>query len=232
MPSWSIHCAVAKKIISHLDVDENTFLFGNIVADVDDDINHYGSYATHFYGTLASSFCPNEELPNIHEFYDIYKSKLNDPLIMGYYCHLLTDYYFNDYTYTNHWLMDENKNIIGVKLTNGEEKKTRSIYRLQEIKRKDFAKFGKMLYDKGLVDFPEYSANLINHAKLLEPNFINKNDIKVMLSKIYAYLDEVSKNNHQYTILNEEELFKVMENTSDNILERFKELGLTKGNKR
>ena len=32
--------------------------------------------------------------------------------------------------------------------------------------------------------------------------------------------------------ISEEELFKVMENTSDNILERFKELGLTKGNKR
>lgn len=232
MPSWSIHCAVAKKVMEQLDIDKNTFLFGNIVADVDDYINSYGSYATHFYGTLASSSCPNEELPNINEFYEVYKSKLSDPLIMGYYCHLLTDYYFNDYTYANHWIMDENNNVVGVKLVDGTNKKVSYSYELQKIKRKDFAKFGKMLYEKGLVDFPEYSNNLIDHTKLLEPNYIDENDIKVMLGKIYPYLEEVSKNNHEYTILNEDELFFVLEETTSNIIERFKKLELIKGNKR
>ena len=31
MPSWSIHCAIAKKVMKDLDIDANTFLFGNII---------------------------------------------------------------------------------------------------------------------------------------------------------------------------------------------------------
>ena len=73
MPSWSIHCAVAKKVMDYIEVDKNTFLFGNIVADVDDYVNDYGSYATHFYGTLNCEACPNEELPDINKFYNLYK---------------------------------------------------------------------------------------------------------------------------------------------------------------
>ena len=232
MPSWSIHCAVAKKVMDYIEVDKNTFLFGNIVADVDDYVNDYGSYATHFYGTLNCEACPNEELPDINKFYNLYKNELDDSLILGYYCHLLTDYYFNDYTYTNHWIMDERKNIIGVKLADGSISEIKSIYKLQDIKRKDFAKFGKMLYDSGLTEFPKYSKEIMNHTKLLQPNFIKDNDIKVMLSKVYLYLEEVDKNNHEYAIFNDKELFEVIEMTTNNIIRRFEELKLTKGNKR
>lgn len=230
MPSWSIHCAIAKKVMKDLDIDANTFLFGNIIADVDDEINYYGSYATHYYGIVNSASCPSEELPDIEGFYQKYKFKINDPLILGYYCHLLTDYYFNEYTYANHWLMDEAGHVIGAKLKDGNELATKSLYKLLSIKRKDFAKFGRQLYDLGLTSFPVYDKEIIKHCQLLEPNFISDRDIKVMISKIYPYLEDASNSHHEYTILSEEELYKMMEDTYQNIINRFKELKITKGN--
>ena len=53
-----------------------------------------------------------------------------------------------------------------------------------------------------------------------------------MLSKVYLYLEEVDKNNHEYAIFNDKELFEVIEMTTNNIIRRFEELKLTKGNKR
>ena len=185
MPSWSIHCAIAKKIKEHLDVDENLFLCGNSVADVDDNINNYGSYATHFYGTLMCDVCEGEELPDINRFYTRYKNKLSNPLILGYYCHLLTDYYFNYYTYKDHWLLDENGKVIGLKLKDGEEFITHSNYLRQDIKRKDFAKYGRYLYDLGMVKFPLYDDSILEYCKELTPLFINKQDIDLMIKYCY-----------------------------------------------
>lgn len=40
-------------------------------------------------------------------------------MILGYYCHILTDEFYNEYIYINKWVQDEKKSIVGIKFDNG-----------------------------------------------------------------------------------------------------------------
>ena len=96
MPSWNIHLAIAKKLNEKLNVEKNSFYIGNLLADVDKEQNI--SRKTTHYDNLICKNCPTEQLPNIEEFLKDYKEKLNNnSLILGYYSHLLADYFYNNY---------------------------------------------------------------------------------------------------------------------------------------
>ena len=56
---------------------------------------------------------------DIDSFLKDYKDKLSNPLILGYYRHLLTDNFYNNEIYSNIWVQDNKHNIIGIKLKNG-----------------------------------------------------------------------------------------------------------------
>lgn len=55
---------------------------------------------------------------DINKFLSVYKSKLGNPLILGYYSHLLTDQFYNEKVYTSKWVQDDNDNIIGIRFNN------------------------------------------------------------------------------------------------------------------
>ena len=163
MPTWNIHLAMAKKINEKLKNDEDAFYLGNVLPDID-----YGmkltKKITHNLGVTCPK-CPKEILPDYKDFIKKNKGKMNNPIIMGEYIHLLTDYYFNKTVFQNHWILDDNKNIIGIKLKNGkciisQDDKTRKKY-----KHKDFDTYSKYLNKEGLVDIPNFSNTLKDYIK-------------------------------------------------------------------
>ena len=186
MPCWSIHLAIARRINKELNYNKNIFYFANIIPDIDCDIT-FNRYDAHFYGTLKCEGCPNEELPDIDRFLKKYRKDLKDPLICGYYCHLLSDYYYNKEIYTKYYVQDENNNIIGIKQLNG---KTIFIENdlngniKENYKHKDFESYGKELYKNKRVEFPVYDKDILNSISKLKINCLNEIQIKKTIEMI------------------------------------------------
>ena len=89
MPSWSIHLAIAKKVNEKLQLNNELFLYGNLMPDVDKKTS-ITRYNAHFYNpNLPFPTVPREKMIDIDKFLEVYMDKLNNPLILGYYAHLL-----------------------------------------------------------------------------------------------------------------------------------------------
>ena len=98
MASALIHMAVADKLNKKLKRRESEYLIGSIAPDVariigmDRNITHFQT--------------DDEEYPNLERFLEKYEKDLNNDFVMGYYIHLLTDYFWYKYFYTE--IVNEN----------------------------------------------------------------------------------------------------------------------------
>lgn len=97
MPGYVIHMAVASKIVENKGITDEkyirAFLVGNIIPDAMDRNNKKES---HFWDELT--YANLNRIPNLDDFLSKYKSKLNDPFVLGYYTHLMLDNLFvNEY---------------------------------------------------------------------------------------------------------------------------------------
>ena len=184
MPCWSIHFNIAKKLNKILKLDEDLFYFGNILPDIKD-IPNVNRDELH-YEDIPYSFCPQEKKCNITKFLKDYEDKLNNPMILGYYCHLLTDNFYNEKTYRKCWVFDEDKNIIGIKLKNGKvhnieiddlknEKRT--------YKHHDFELYGKNIFDANLK--PHNKEKIYDNMKYTKNHFLTKE----IIDKRFDYLN-------------------------------------------
>lgn len=92
MPNWKTHLEIAKKVNSYIKYDEksyNEFLIGNILPDINNCyiVKNISSKLSH----SSTHFYP------LHDkaFYEKYKDYFDNPVIVGYYTHLCTDYLWN-----------------------------------------------------------------------------------------------------------------------------------------
>ena len=212
MPSWNIHLSVANDINKKLKLDKNSFYLGNTLPDVDYSMNITRN-DTHFYNFKCLK-CPNEILPNIEDFLEKYKNKLNNPLIMGMYVHLLTDFYFNNEIFSNYWVQDKDNNVIGAKLLNG-----KITEELKEYKHHDLELYGKYLFNYNVIELPKFDNNIIINNK--EINI--KDYTEEVLKKRVNYLNNeyLKKNKYslkekifgiKYKMIKKEELDKMYSN--------------------
>ena len=192
MPSWNIHLAIAKELNKKLKLDKNSFYFGNTVPDIDYNMG-LTRRDTHYYNVPCPN-CPKETLPDIKHFLKEYKTKLNNPVIMGTYIHLLTDYYFNFKIFTKCWIQDIDNNIIGIKLLKGTDNNLRM---LKIYKHYDLELFGKYLYKQGKIEIPDYDDNIYKNIKELKNNCYTEIDIKRRIE----YLNKDFLKKQKYTLL-------------------------------
>lgn len=88
MPSAIIHASVAKKINKVLKLDEDLFILGNIAPDCWRNGKNFGSRS-------LSHFLQNNTIDeDYHLFYNKYKNNMDDPFVIGYLIHLMTDFYW------------------------------------------------------------------------------------------------------------------------------------------
>lgn len=233
MPSWSVHLAIAKKVNAKLKLNEDLFLYGNLIPDVDKGTK-ITRYEAHYYNeNLPFPTVPQEKMIDINKFLNVYKDALNNPLILGYYSHLLTDQFYNEKIYTTKWIQDENNNIIGIKFNNkilkiGKED-TNKLKR--KYKHKDFELYGKYLFNDSYVSIPKNKELIKENSKYLKNNFLTDE----LIDHRFNYLNnEFTKFNklslyekifkHKYCLFTKNELDIIMDECIEMIITKIKEV--------
>lgn len=234
MPSWSIHLAIAKEVNNKLNLNKDLFYYGNLIPDVDKNTKTGRDEAHYDNHNIPYPICKKEYMIDIDSFLKDYKNKLSNPLILGYYCHLLTDNFYNNEIYSNIWGQDNKHNIIGIKLKNGkilnidkEDKKRAK----RKYKHKDFELYGKYLFKENKVELPRNSMIIKDNIKYLKNSFINN---KLVDDRINYLNNEFVKFNklkfnelifsHNYKLYSKNELDKIFANYVDMILKKISEI--------
>ena len=167
---------------------------------------------------------------DIDSFLKDYKNKLSNPLILGYYCHLLTDNFYNNEIYSNIWVQDNKHNIIGIKLKNGkilnidkDDKKRAK----RKYKHNDFELYGKYLFKENKVELPRNSMIIKDNIKYLKNSFINNklvDDRIKYLNNEFVKFNKLKFNElifpHNYKLYSKNKLDKIFANCVDMILKK------------
>lgn len=233
MPSWSIHLMVAKKVNEKLKLNKDLFYYGNLIPDVDKS-SSISRYSAHYYDKNLPYFnCPKEHMINIDLFFKDYKNNLSNPLILGYYCHLLTDYYYNLKVYTTKWVCDKENNIIGIKLKNNkiikidkdDKRKLRKKY-----KHRDFELYGKYIFSS--IELPKDSKIIKENIKYLKNNLLTEQLVDNRITYLNTTFKKINKLSlkellikHNYKIFNKDELDKMLDECVKLIIEKINDLG-------
>ena len=214
MPSWITHLVTAKKI-KHQE-EENEFIFANIMPDILEGYNVQEvskivrDYQTH-YPKKQEINGITIPVPDIQKFKEQYREKLQNPIIKGYYCHLLTDYYWNTYTYENYFeSYKKEEDLVKIRLNKGEEK----ILKWDEavrIKQRDFKNFTNYLKDKEKITIPYYDLKIREYSKDLIEFEYTEADIKNTIFSIQKMLKSQEKEEKEYQLFTKEELVKKLE---------------------
>ena len=214
MPSWITHLVTAKKI-KHQE-EENEFIFANIMPDILEGYNVQEvskivrDYQTH-YPKKQEINGITIPVPDIQKFKEQYREKLQNPIIKGYYCHLLTDYYWNTYTYENYFeSYKKEQDLVKIRLNKGEEK----ILKWDEavrIKQRDFKNFTNYLKDKEKITIPYYDPKIREYSKDLIEFEYTEADIKNTIFSIQKMLKNQEKEEKEYQLFTKEELVKKLE---------------------
>lgn len=203
MPCWTIHLGVATILNKDLKLNKDKFLFGSVIPDVTKE-NPFGRKYAHYFGTKTHDKC-NEEVVDIDKFLEDYKDKMDYDLIIGYYVHLLTDIYYNDQVYSNSFVTDKEKEVIGIRDKEGNifvpEENTHDVRR--KIKQSDFINYGKYLLEQGLLEIPENVEVVKEELQLLKEHFVEYEEAKERIE--YFKTDDFIEFNTGY----DEEAFKL-----------------------
>ena len=235
MPSWSIHLAIAKKVNNKLNLNKDLFLYGNLIPDVDKG-TIIKRYEAHFYNhDLHFPEVPKEDMIDMDKFLSVYKDKLSNPLILGYYSHLLTDQFYNEKVYTTRWVQDNDNNIIGIRLKDNKVLKI-DIEDKNRLKAKykhyDFELYGKYLFKDNKVEVPINKKVIKDNIKYLDNSFLTNelvdNRIKYLNNEFTNFNKLSIKEKlfkHNYNLFTKEELDNMLEECTDMIIEKIVEVG-------
>lgn len=214
MPSWITHLVTVNKMGK--EKEENEFIFANIMPDIlegyhiKDVSKVVKNYETHYPKRQMINGI-SIPLPNIQGFKQAYKDKMQNPIIRGYYCHLLTDYYWNRYTYQNYFEnFDKEKNLVKVKLNNGKEEITNWDEAVR-IKQRDFKNFTNYLNNTETIKIPIYSDKIEKYSEDLKEFDFTQNDIKSTIIFIQKMVQNNDEKEGNYQIFTREELFNQLE---------------------
>ena len=223
MPSWKIHSKIGSDILKQIKVNRKYFMIGNLIPDQDKynigDLRvNVSRVITHYVSEEDLKIGIN--LPDYDRFYNKYKDIFNNPVIMGYLVHLLTDYYWNKYIYDKYFIKKSNK-YIGVKL------RTNEIYKcefneMNTMKQKDFEIFNNSLTVRK--NNFRYCLNS-NYFEELEEIRIKKHNI-FLIGKYLNSSHKREETEDSYTILNEKECFKITKECEDFIIKYLKSKSL------
>lgn len=214
MPSWTIHIKVARTINKKLKLDENSFLFGNVMPDV-----LSGFIVKETSTTISPAISHYRSPEGVHEieidkFINTYKGKFKNPVVLGYLIHLITDYFWNDWTYSKHYRQCYNKCFM---IANGKETEIKwPIFR--KYKHKDFEAFDNYLRStQDLGALMEYNDNMYNFSKEIAEVPCTADDIYKTIQVINSIIEDSPTYSSNYKIFTESELNQLLEETSNYI---------------
>jgi len=196
VPSWNIHLGVAKRISEKFDIKDNVFFLASILPDMTGDRKK-----THFYTNKMYSGIKNATKVDLELFLETYKDYLNTNYILGYYTHLLCDYFYNSKVFSEKLITDTEGNVIGLKCYNGKVLNC-DMEIIKDVKHNDFGKYGAYLKHKGLVKLPKFDEKIVDEILSIEPALSSK---ERLLEKI-KYVNYEFKN--VYVLSFKDKIFK------------------------
>ena len=104
MASAIIHLAVANELNKVLNKDYKSIMIGAIAPDIWKQVGELSKSPSHFKDS------DDTDIPNLDKFLYKYKDMLKDDFVLGYYIHLLTDYYWFKYFLPS--IYNERKSIL------------------------------------------------------------------------------------------------------------------------
>lgn len=217
MPNWGEHLLIANKILEKVKIDENLFLFGNILPDVQDGylvkgISNIQPHKKNHYDLSGEKFNPNNK-KEYEVFYEIYSKKMNNPIIMGYLTHLMTDALWNDIFY-NEKCIKKNGKLIGFinkngKLIRGDKND------LRMNKQSDFRIYSSYIYKNHYMKLPKFGSEVAQNANIIEIININDEDVKKVVDYINKSKTDAINQSQEMQIFTIEELEKEIDRTVD-----------------
>ena len=234
MPAWGMHLYIADKINNVIKKDENEFFIGNVLPDIysgwiikdaskvlNYDITHY-----------SNKYIINDKvytLPDYERFIIENSHIKKDTIFLGYLSHLMSDYYFNNYAFKNHYI-NKGEEIVGIIDSDKKEINCDKEY-AREAKQGDFNYLSNKIITK--VNFKEVIIDnkIIGIALKIKNIDIKEED----LYKVEKYLNNLlSKENNKYIedldynykMFSKEELEMLLNSCINFILEKFKEYSL------
>lgn len=192
MPTWKTHIKIARELLKNLDLsetDQELFLIGNILPDIN---NSYVVKDIKVKIDHQKTHYVYDEIPSYQRFYNEYKDKMNNYIVLGYFVHLYVDYFWNDYFYKKYTL-----NI--------------SKDKIRKIKQIDFLVYAnKFINEKLYLNNYDY---ILDNSKLISNISISKED----LINVLNYFNNLELSVLNYTIMNEKELDILFNNTLVNL---------------
>lgn len=198
MPNWKIHLEVGKRLNANLHYEKkeyNLYLLGNILPDINNcylvkDISKKLSHVdTHL----------QENDFNIHiHFYNKYKSNITiNPIFLGYFTHLYTDYIWNKDFYS--------------RIKKQKEFASFSSDTLRIVKQDDFKSYND-LFIENTMDL-DISNDLIKEINQIDEVSITKED----LEHVIYFLNTQEKSNLDLKFYQKEELDGLLDHTINTI---------------
>ncbi len=215
MPCWTIHTAIAKDLNKELNLNPDLLYYGAVLPDVDKG-NEVGKFKAHFY--IDHPKYPDEVIIDFDKFMDKYKNRLDRDLVIGYYIHLLTDYYFNEYIFDNTYILDDTGSIREIKLLLGT---TPDIESRRRLKQDDFIMYGSYLLNNNRVGIPKDKELIYKHLCDLKHSFINEIEVNNRIDYMNSN-DFLEYNNREenYKLFTREEYDKLYSDCLDFIKDK------------
>lgn len=218
MPSHKIHLALAKKVNEKLNYDLDSILIGSVLPDICEGRNHGVSHFQKGKTDLAG-------LANPDRFIEKYKDKLDNPVMMGYLIHILSDRFYNEYFFRHFYIYDDNNNGIGMYLKG--RKKILGDNDRKALKHRELALYDKWLLNHNQV--PRFkSLDCLNNIVNIEEATFDKENIKNYINNANRDID---KNNmfsklcfYNYKITNKKELDEIFNNCVNYIIDYVKKI--------
>lgn len=168
MPSHKIHMAIAKKVNNVLKLDLDSVMLGSIMPDVCIGRNHTVSHYQN--GKLGVDGTANPYL-----FIKKHKKDLNNPVMMGYLIHILTDKFYNTYAFTKWFIYDKDGNDAGLHFKHKD--KLLPSEKVKYYKQREFGLYDKWLLNHGYVPkFSDYKC--VDNVVDLKVAKYDKNSLK------------------------------------------------------
>lgn len=214
MPSWAIHLRVAQKLLSKMTIkDSRSFILGNILPDVNvghliQPISKQISYTDTHYGRIQTFEGKTRKLPDYNQFIKEHIDIIKEPMILGYICHLITDFYWNYHTYIKKGIYQDGE------LTGLKGKKNTIIGDsefIRKIKVNDFNTFSCYLYINQLVTIPKFEKDLIDETRKIKCIHIEEQDLEGINKYFEEIIETVKDMNLDFKIYDLQEMEESLE---------------------
>ena len=206
MASSVIHMAVANEVNKVLKRDNSKLLIGSIAPDISKQIGQ---------DRTISHFIFEDGLIDLDKFLDKYKNNLDDDFVLGYYIHLLTDYFWFKYfmpEITNYSII---KTLDGKELNLSKEEICKYIYN-------DYTNINIRVINEYNMDLKIFFNELPEMKKIIEEIPMDK--LQVIIDKAgNIIMNSTNGKNYTFDIKNIKQFISF---TKDLIINKCRELGI------